>query len=89
MKQVPSFSIAGFSAGNRRRHLTPSPEVIKSLGGMIIAAVFLLNACGQNEQQLRAGVVRAWQYTLMPDSSRTSLRETVTAVGPAAPVNFH
>jgi hypothetical protein len=29
------------------------------------AAAFLLSACGQIEQRLRAGVVRAWQYTLM------------------------
>ena len=26
---------------------------------------FFCSSCGQNEQQLRAGVVRAWQYTLM------------------------
>jgi hypothetical protein len=27
--------------------------------------LFFLGACGQIEQRLRAGVVRAWQYTLM------------------------
>jgi hypothetical protein len=86
MKQVPSFSIAGFSAGNRRSAFDAVTELPlerlhrrsragddallragsgQTLGGMIIAAAFFAQCVWTNEQQLRAGVVRAWEYTLM------------------------